>query len=307
MSEDDICRIISTAPRRYKIYTIPKRSGSEHRIIAQPARELKAIQRFLISEKLSSLPVHPIATAYKPKINILNNAMPHARKRVLLKLDFESFFHSIEPRDLQSLLRNSGLTTIQGEDRQILTNILFWKNPFTGKLCLSIGAPSSPFISNAVMEPIDRELIKIARSCSAACTRYADDITLSANSIENLERAEVSIRKLIAKTKTPRLRFNESKRGIFTSAGRKIVTGLVLTPEGRVSLGRERKRKISSALHHISVERNVSPEKKQMIRGWLAYAQSVEPVFVERMKKKYPLVVDNLIKMPFEKRMSFVS
>jgi len=43
----DLLRIIGTAPARYKVYSIPKRNGGA-RVIAQPSRELKDIQRFIL-------------------------------------------------------------------------------------------------------------------------------------------------------------------------------------------------------------------------------------------------------------------
>lgn len=55
-SEYDILKIVRDAPKRYKTYPIAKRSGGE-RIISQPARELKALQRILVEKFLSGLPV----------------------------------------------------------------------------------------------------------------------------------------------------------------------------------------------------------------------------------------------------------
>lgn len=287
MSAEDIRRIVVTGPRRYKIFTIPKRNGPDRRIIAQPARELKAIQRYVVAEKLAGLRVHAIAMAYRKGRNISDNAAQHVKKRVILKLDFRNFFHSITPRDLQTTIRRHGLTTIEKEEFQLLNDIFFWRHPTDGHLCLSIGAPSSPFISNVIMEPLDREFHRIARECSTTCTRYADDITLSGNSIENLLKAEQKIKRAVARARSPRLTFNDDKRGIFTTAGRRIVTGLVITPDAKVSLGRERKRKISAALHHIAVGRNLTPEHLEQTRGWLAYAKSVEPTFFIAMTAKY--------------------
>lgn len=298
MSSDDISRIVMTAPLRYKLFTIPKRSGIDRRLIAQPARELKAIQRYVVSEKLAGLRIHPIAMAYRKGKNIADNAAQHAKKRVILKLDFRDFFHSISPQDLQSAVKRANLDTIDRNDRVLLNYIFFWQHPLNHRLCLSIGAPSSPYISNAIMEPLDREFHRIARECSTTCTRYADDITLSGNTIENLLKAEDKIRRAVSRSKSPQLTFNDDKRGIFTTAGRRIVTGLVITPDAKVSLGRERKRRISAALHHISVGRNLTPEHLEQTRGWLAYANSVEPTFVDAMARKYSAAFHSVMGMP---------
>ena len=298
--EEDIAQISDI------VLIIGESAGSGHRIIAQPARELKSIQRYVMSETLARLRIHSIAMAYKAGKNISDNAAPHAKKRIILKLDFRDFFHSITPSDLQYVIRKNGIETIDLKDRALLNLILFWQNPFKGGLCLSIGAPSSPFISNAIMEPLDQEFYRIAREASVTCTRYADDITLSSNSLENLIKAEERIKRVVARSKFPKLMFNDDKRGIFTTAGRRIVTGLVLTNEGKVSLGRERKRKISAALHHISVGRNVTHEHRQQTRGWLAYAKSVEPTFVHTMAGKYPAAFRATIESPINGFTEFI-
>jgi RNA-directed DNA polymerase len=297
MSEDDIRRIVVTAPLRYKVFSIPKRAGGGQRLIAQPARELKALQRYVVAEKLKSLRIHPIATAYRIGKSIRHNASAHAKKRVIMKLDFRDFFHSIRPNDLLATLKRANVE-FTPEDSSVLTRILFWHNPFANRMCLSIGAPSSPFISNVVMEQLDRGFHKIARDCSVVCTRYADDITLSGRLIEDLLKAEERIVRLVARSKQPRLKFNNDKRGIFTKAGRRIVTGLVITSDSKVSLGRDRKRRISAALHHISIGRNTTAEHQHETRGWLAYAKSVEPSFVETMSRKYPQAFRSVMSMP---------
>jgi retron-type reverse transcriptase len=298
ISESDIRRIVATAPRRYKVYAIPKRSGADSRIIAQPARELKKIQRYIISNTLSALPIHPAATAYRKGKNIAHNAKIHTKNRVILKLDFRDFFHSIVPTDLVSLLKEQSLPNIKSDDIALLKQTLFWFNPFNRKLCLSIGAPSSPFISNAIMNPLDIEFFGIAKRNMCSYSRYADDITLSSGRIENLLAAEQNLKRIINMTKRPKLRFNAEKRGVFTTAGRRIVTGLVLTPEGKVSLGRARKREISAAIHRIAVRRDLSLEHINSTRGWLAYAKGVEPSFYSAMVRKYDSVVTRLMNTP---------
>jgi RNA-directed DNA polymerase len=94
MLPSHLARIIQTAPLRYKLFEIPKKSGGM-REVAQPAREVKAIQRWIIREIGPSLPVHTCAMAYRDGLSILQNAEAHAASRFMLKLDFTSFFPSI--------------------------------------------------------------------------------------------------------------------------------------------------------------------------------------------------------------------
>jgi RNA-directed DNA polymerase len=91
--------IIRTAPLRYKVFTIPKRDGSP-RTVAQPAREVKAIQRWLVNDLNTVLPVHQAATAYRKGTSIKINAAKHVQSNFILKMDFKNFFPSIEFKDL---------------------------------------------------------------------------------------------------------------------------------------------------------------------------------------------------------------
>jgi hypothetical protein len=120
LSEPDIIRIVSNAPLRYKIYTIAKRRGGE-RIISQPARELKVLQRILTEEFLSKLPIHRSATAYRAGISIRHNALAHAANGPILKFDFTNFFPSISGRDWAIYCEREGLG-LDTRDLWISTN-----------------------------------------------------------------------------------------------------------------------------------------------------------------------------------------
>ena len=77
ISEVEAKRLLETAPKRYKTYAVPKRSGVGYRTIAQPAREIKMLQRWAVQEYLATLPVHSAAQAYEVGSSIKNNADWH--------------------------------------------------------------------------------------------------------------------------------------------------------------------------------------------------------------------------------------
>ena len=179
----DLMRIIVTAPARYKQYTIPKRRGGV-RMIAQPSRELKAIQRYILQTKLSQLPIHEAATGYVKKKNILQNAELHKDNRVILKLDFTDFFPSIKVNDWNRFISTKRPGFIESEDRFVYRNVLFWGQRSITPKCLSIGAPTSPALSNILLYDLDAALTRAANTARVVYTRYADDITVSGASIE---------------------------------------------------------------------------------------------------------------------------
>jgi hypothetical protein len=77
-----------------------------------------------------------------------------------------------------------------------------------------------------------------------------------------------------------------SKRGLYTKGERRMVTGLIVTPVGEVSIGRERKRTISVMLHKFSIG-DLDAEQLEVLKGLLGFTIANEPTFVNRMREKY--------------------
>jgi RNA-directed DNA polymerase len=95
LSLHDVHVLVFTASRRYKLHYIEKRHGRGKRLIAQPTAEIKMLQRWAVEKYLHLLPIHKVATAYRPRVSIKDHAAVHAANRYLLKLDFQDFFPSI--------------------------------------------------------------------------------------------------------------------------------------------------------------------------------------------------------------------
>src|SRR5436190_12079350 len=301
LSASDADRIIASAPKRYKEYQIPKRAGG-WRTIAQPSRELKLLQRLLIEQWLTKLPVHNAAMAYVTSRNIINNARAHKKNPAILKLDFENFFSSIRVRDWKKFSAEQLPPWDGTGDASRVANILFWGQGRHAPICLSIGAPTSPLISNLLMFKLDGQFSEKADSLGVSYTRYADDITASARTIEQLNEFEGYVRKTLKSCKTPKLKINENKRGIYTSGQRRLVTGLVLTPNGDVSIGRERKRKISTLLHLFGLGR-LNMDQLGYLKGMLGFSIANEPDLVGRMRRKYGNeIVDGVLKARLPRR-----
>ena len=287
MSFSDVERIIATAPARYFVFQIDKRTGGK-RTIAQPARELKAIQHYILREKLSLFPVHECSTAYMSGNSIAKNASVHVTSSLILKMDFEGFFPSIRVNDWSRFAKRHPINEVDLSDIILYSKLLFWgeERKSTIPRCLSIGAPTLPALSNILLFDLDTELSQYAARLGVRYTRYADDITVSGDEPKPVSEFERLARRAVEKQKSPALRFNESKRRLFTKGGRRTVTGLVITPDRRVSFGRERKRTISAMLHHLSLER-LNNDNKALLKGLLGFCISVEVSFVENLRLKY--------------------
>lgn len=303
LSVSDVLHVIDTAPARYRVYPIEKRNGGE-RIIAQPSRELKAMQRYVLHEKLAEFPVHERALAYEEDTSIYKNALIHKNANAILKLDFRDFFPSLKVRDWEKFVANSRHSSMESADAKLYSKILFWGQKRKSKKprCLSIGAPTSPKISNILMYSFDSVLAEKAAEQGLSYTRYADDITISGNSTEKITQLENEAQRLVRKMKSPNLEFNEEKRGLYTKGQRRMVTGLILTPEKNISIGRGRKRLISSMLHRDSLNQ-LDVDSRSALKGLLGFGVSIEPEFIERLRLKYGnAAVDRAMKFHAPKR-----
>ena len=285
-SQETITRILRTAPRRYKVYTISKRNNKGVRIIAQPARELKVLQRVVLREVLDRIKPSGVAMAYISGRGILKNAIAHQQARWLLKLDFQDFFNSIVPSDWDRAVRRTPELSWTKRDRSDFHNLLFWGRGQNAPRCLSIGAPTSPSVSNLVCQKLDEWLEGEASKRGLTITRYADDITVSGPNLPAIRKFEAAFEGLLDRNRGINLRLNPEKRGLYGPGEKRMITGLVLTPEGNISLGRDRKREIHSLVNSCKV--GIADEETWMrAKGLLSFAKMVEGIFFESLIRKY--------------------
>ena len=179
LSEAYVRGVVVTASYRYKQFSIKKADGKSDRKIEQPSKELKLLQRWLVRRIFDPLPTHPCAHAYVKGRSIGTNASVHRQSKFISRLDLENFFPSLTSTDVESLLnRNRNLlegSPLSDDDIRMVCALTcrFGR--------LSIGAPSSPTISNKLLYEIDTRLMAIATDHGVNFTRYADDLYFSSS------------------------------------------------------------------------------------------------------------------------------
>lgn len=283
-SSDELSELIRTAQFRYKVYKIPKRKAGQFRTIAQPTPELKLIQRWLISNCLSKLPLHKAATAYRKDTSIYSHAVIHAKNRFLLKMDFKDFFPSINVLDIRNYL--VAVAKMSDEDARLIGQLVCWRNKLNNHLCLSIGAPSSPHISNLLLYKFDQIVANFCKENKVLYSRYADDLAFSTNHKDVLSNVQKQICSIVRELEYPKLQINHKKTVSTSRAFNKTLVGLVLTPTGEISLGREKKRRLRSELYRYSLNKlNVMDVPK--LRGELAFAWSVDVKFISTLIRQF--------------------
>ncbi|MGN6229200.1 MAG: retron St85 family RNA-directed DNA polymerase [Dyella sp.] len=289
-----VCVAISkTAHRRYKVFYIPKQDGKRYREVAQPAREVKALQRAIVHLISPKLPIHRSATAYREGVSLRANAIPHIAAKFITKLDLVSFFPSIDRTSLGRFLRSS-LSDCDNEDVGFILSTCCWTPRGTTTQRLCIGAPSSPMLSNAIMYPFDEAFALICREAGAVYTRYSDDICLSAVEPNVLHGVESRIRAILAQSRWPVLQVNEAKRVAVGRGTSMQVTGLTLANQGMVTVGRLRKRGVRAGVKRY-FDGLLSVDEIAKLRGELAFVLSIEPGFRFVLLKTYGLRINDLI------------
>lgn len=284
LSEVVVQRIMQSAPHRYKQYKIDKRNGGK-RQISQPATEVKLLQRVFVDLYLSKLPVHPAAMAYLPNKSILDNAKAHAQAGSILKMDFRDFFPSIRKASWMSYCAEFSILENHTE-RDLAASLLFQRPNGSGAMQLAIGAPSSPTLSNILMFRFDEIISSEVSQDKVVYTRYADDLTFSAERSWNLVDVEKTVKRALREIPYPRLQLHPDKTTHITKKFSRNVTGLVLANDGRVTIGKGRKRAIHAATHSASLGR-LDARQMQKLAGMLAFVHSVEPAFISVLERRY--------------------
>ncbi|CAN7543295.1 retron St85 family RNA-directed DNA polymerase [Caballeronia sp. LjRoot31] len=285
LTEAQLNRLIVRSPHTYKVYTIPKRTGG-NRTIAQPAKETKFIQHWLIKNVFRYLPVHACASAYQAGSSIKKNADAHRSQRYLSKFDFKNFFTSIKSDDLiKHMIRHLSMV-LEMDAINDVARLSCIQLKAGDKLCLSIGAPSSPLLSNSIMFEFDSLVSDWCAHENIVYTRYADDLTFSTNKKDKSKEIEKFIREVAKGINYPTLRFNTKKTIFLSTKHSRRVTGIIINNEGNLSLGRNRKREISALVHKFSLSELPEGEIYRL-QGLLGFANDVEPDFLSRLNEKY--------------------
>jgi RNA-directed DNA polymerase len=271
--------IARKANHSYKTYKIPKRTGGA-REIHHPSKPLKALQRWLLDNVIMQWPVHDAAIAYRRKLGIAQNAERHVGSRYLLRMDFAKFFPSITAEDVMKYLENEHAELEwDATDLEVFISVLCRQGRLT------IGAPTSPALSNAICFELDRQLEAIARAHGVTYTRYADDLFFSTVGKDILKNIPTQVQAVVEGLSWPRqLVIQQEKTRHSSKRGRRQVTGLVLKSDGAVGIGRHRKRFIRSLVHRAE---SLSGAERRKLAGLLAFARSVEPDFINALILKF--------------------
>ncbi len=196
-------------------------------------------------------------------------------------MDCKDFFHSITDDDLKLLIANrpgtfSGWTPYETD--------LFCKLVCKGGR-LTIGAPTSPILSNAVCYDMDTQLSEISNKLEVGYSRYADDLFFSTKLPNVLPALESTVVSTIANLTLPRdLAINPAKTRHSSRGRTRRVTGITLGSDGQPYIGRALKRQIRAMIHQVDA---LDGKGRGSLAGLIAYAGGFDPDFINSLITKY--------------------
>jgi len=235
IKEEYIYKITNSPKSGYRKFQIPKKTEG-YRTINEPLPNLKIIQKWIQERILENINVSVFAKAYRKNVNLKDNIRFHKGQKIVLKIDLEDFFGNLKQKKIVKLFIDLGYT-------KELSVVL-------AKLCtlngsLPQGAPTSPLLSNILMNEFDDKISEYCKANRIRYTRYADDLTFSGEFDIKLLYNEV--KKLLSSL---RLKINIKKTIVMRQHNRQIVTGIVVNQNQKVF--KEYRHKIRQEIYYIN-------------------------------------------------------
>ncbi len=267
---DRVFRLNQIKPNEYHVFYIPQKN--KIREITAPSRSLKIRQRWILKHILSKLRVSPYAHGFEEDRSILTNALVHVNHDYALCLDIEDFFPSI-PRGLViRVFRDAGYSNSAARG--------------LSELCcycgvLPQGAPTSPRLANLIFKEIDERLAALSAEYGAVYSRYADDLTFSADNA-----VYPMLREISSLLRQKGFQLNQDKIRFFGPGQPKRITGLIVQ-NNSVRVPKQYKRTLKQEIYYcqkygvLAHLENTKAEKminfREYLYGKAYYVHMIEP------------------------------
>jgi RNA-directed DNA polymerase len=274
----------------YVEFEVPKATGGMRRIAA-PRKPLRAVQRKILDEILSKVPVHRAAHGFLPGRSTVTNAEPHVGAAIVVKMDLVDFFPSIHYRRVVGLFENLGYSSSVARD---LAGLCTYRPKLAdGRMVwpgiVPQGAPTSPAITNLICRRLDARLSALAKRVGATYTRYADDLTFSfaTDPGESLKLGRFFwwIDQICQQEGFTE---NTKKRRVFRKSSQQRVTGVVVNQH--LAVPRKQRRLFRAILSNVKkngleAEARGRDDLEAYLRGFAAYVQMVQPALGAKLAR----------------------
>ncbi|MCE2030154.1 reverse transcriptase domain-containing protein [Sessilibacter corallicola] len=254
-----ITSICKKKEKHYRSFEIPKKRGGT-RPIDSPRTFLKVIQKWINDYFIYDLKQSNYCYSYKKGVSIKSHAQCHEKQNYVACVDIEDFYGSLTKDHIYNLLlKNNKAHSIA----KVVSDLCTFNNK------LPQGAPTSPILSNAFLYDLDNYLVSECEGLNVTYSRFADDITISSDSKENLIRLISMIKNCL---RSLGLSLKDSKTRILHKSQKQLVTGLVVNEIAKPA--RTYRRRIRAIFHKAKLYPDSFKGKEKVLQGYLSYLSS---------------------------------
>lgn len=270
------------------VYPCIDKSKAKPRLLEKPKEKLKKTQR-RIHNYLSEMAFPDyVFSGIKGKDRTYKcNAGKHVEGKFLFKIDLTAFFPSISrdrvyrfflnnlknAPDIAEMLTN--LTTIDLDSRNYdniddINQFLDFKGVKVRKH-LGSGFPTSPVLSYLVNHDMFTSLKALAEQNNYVMTVYVDDVVFSGK-----KRISKSFkRKVFEIVNKNYYRISKGKTKCYKPKHYKVVTGVVIDPNGKLSVKNSLRHKTMTQLHSLKMD-PTNKQARQRLKGLINSAKYVD-------------------------------
>jgi hypothetical protein len=291
----DFLRHVALDPASYySITTLPKKSGGE-RIISDPVKELKIIQRRIVRRIFSKCRFpHYLFGSIKDSDNprdFVRNAQLHINAKEVMAFDIEDFFPSLRPGYIKKVYKY--LLHFPESVSALLVKLTTLNDG------LPQGAPTSSYLANLVFYDTEHKIFNTFRDKGLTYSRLVDDITVSSKKAISSNDRSFIYQNVYTLLSGKKLKICKRKYQVTNTdlIGKKtVVTGLIVE-DGKVKLPKEKVKEIGRRVHKLKNEAEVTTVEHDYhaehatVSGLVALYKRLEP----KKSDDYRLVLQGIL------------
>lgn len=251
---------------KYRVFPVPKNSGGV-RSIEAPNEKLKGWQRRIWDLLARVEKPEWVISACRGKCH-LDNAKRHQQNSFVLTIDISGFYSACEREYVYQFFYSK--LCCSPDVAAILTDICTFEGG------IPTGSPASQIVAYYAYEEMFQSIEALAESFGCTFSLYVDDMTFSSP-------ADFSWRKLCNEVRLVLRRYGhrikESKTHYYPGRKNKVITGVNLTPDGRLTAPNRLRRHVLDDTHAFKNSSDTALALK--IKGRIQAASYIEgrPLF----------------------------
>lgn len=289
----------------YIRFSVAKKSGGV-RELASPHRDLAKAQRWIFQNILQALKMHDAAHGFVRGRSIMTNAAQHVGQHTLVNADLKDFFPTITFPRVYGAFMQVGYSPAAATILALLCTeaprrkVEYAGRTFyvaTGSRALPQGACTSPALSNLIARRLDSRLAGIAAKLGWRYTRYADDLSFSAEGdAEPGKKTGYLLARVRHISQDEGFAVNEKKTRVLKQSTAMSVTGIVVNR--RAGVRRREVRRLRAILHNAKKQGLASQNRANesnfasRLQGRIAFVQMVNAKQGEVLAAEFLNIVD---------------